>query len=36
MSRGIANRILLSLLLLISQQLAIAHVMAHWGARTVA
>jgi hypothetical protein len=36
MSRRIANRILLSLLLLISQQMAIVHVMAHWGAWTVA
>jgi hypothetical protein len=36
MSRRIANRILLSLLLLITQQMSIAHVIGHWNARAVA
>jgi hypothetical protein len=33
MTRRALNRILLSLLLLIAQQMGIAHTMAHWGAR---
>jgi hypothetical protein len=35
MTRRALNRILLSLLLLISQQMAVAHLMAHWSARAV-
>jgi hypothetical protein len=35
MTRRALNRILLSLLLLIAQQMAIAHTMAHWGSRLV-
>jgi hypothetical protein len=33
MTRRAFNRVLLSLLLLIAQQLSIAHAMVHWGAR---
>jgi hypothetical protein len=36
MTRRLANRILLSLLLLVSQQMAIAHVIGHWNARAAA
>jgi hypothetical protein len=33
MSRRALNHLLLSIVLLLSQQMAIAHVIAHWGAR---
>jgi hypothetical protein len=36
MSRRALNHLLLSIVLLLSQQMAIAHVIAHWGARASA
>ena len=36
MSRRALNHLLLSILLLLSQQMAISHVISHWGARASA